>query len=115
MAIFNPAQFKTAAVRESIILGNSEHPVGELVVSMLAKPVPGRADLWYIRTISDKCTVTYRPADRSLCVYEFGFAEFRKHVEASTLPNLEVYDVPDTDKYVGNAVNRILRQIYELA
>ena len=115
MTIFNPAQFKTAATRESIVLGNSEHPVADLVVSLMAKPVPSRDDLWYIRTKSDAVTVTYRPSDRSLCVYEFGFAEFKQHVANKTLPNLEVYDVPQTDKYIGNAVNRVLRQIYELA
>ena len=115
MTIFNPAQFKTAAVRESIAIGNSEHPVGELVVSLLAKPVPSRSDLWYIRTISDKCTVTYRPADKSFCVYEFGFEAFKQHVKAGTLPNIDVYDIGDTDKYIGNEINRVLRQIYELA
>ena len=115
MTIFNAAQFKTAATRESIVLGNSEHPVADLVVSLMARPVPGRDDLWYIRTKSDSVTVTYRPSDRSLCVYEFGFEAFKQHVKDGTLPNIDVYDVPETDKWVGNAVNRILRQIYELA
>lgn len=113
--MFDPSKFATASVRESIAIGNSEHPVADLVVSLLARPVPGRDDLWYIRTKSDKCTVTYRPSDRSLCVYEFGFAEFKQHVANKTLPNIDVYDVPETDKWVGNEIDRVLRQIYELA
>ena len=108
--MFNPAAMST--VRESIAIGNSAHPVGELVVSLLAKPVPGLNDLWYIRTKSDTVTITYRPADRSLCFYEFGFAEFRKHVEDKTLPNIEVVDLDPSDKWIGNKINKELRTIY---
>lgn len=99
--MFDASAFK--AHRESIAIGNSEHPVGKLA-SLLAKPVPGRADLWYIRTKEDRQTVTFRPADRTLCFYDFSFEEFKKRVVEGTLPNLDVMTVPDTEKWIGNCV-----------
>lgn len=99
--MFDPAAFKTH--RESIAIGNSEHPVSA-VASLLARPVPGREDLWYIRTKGDRQTVTFRPADRSLCFYDFSFEEFKKHVSEGTLPNLDIIVVPDTEKWIGNYV-----------
>lgn len=110
--MFNPAAFSAPVRRESIVIGNSEHPVNELVVSLLAKPVPGCDDLWYVRTKKDTVTITYRPADKTMCFYEFGFAEFRKHVENKTLPNLDVIDIDPTSKYLGNEINRELRMYY---
>lgn len=104
--MFNPASFK--AHRESIVIGNSEHPVQQYVTGLLARPVPGRDDLWYIRTTTDDVTITYRPRDRSLCFYELSFAEFKAAVVAKTLPNVDVVDLPDTDKYIGNAIFREL-------
>lgn len=99
--MFDASAFK--ARREPIAIGNSEHPVAKLA-SLLAKPVPGRADLWYIRTKDDRQTVTFRPADRTLCFYDFSFEEFKKRVQAGTLPDLDVFMVPDTEKWIGNYV-----------
>lgn len=96
--------FEPSAHRESIAIGNSDHPVAKLVSSLMARPVPGRKDLWYIRTIKDDVTITYRPSDSSLCFYEFGFSEFKQRVLDNILPNLDVVTVPPTDKWVGNVV-----------
>lgn len=108
--MFNPAAMTTA--RESIVIGNNEHPVAKQVVSLLAKPVPGCADLWYVRTKKDTVTITYRPSDSTLCFYEFGFAQFRKHVEEKSLPSVEVVDLDPSDKWIGNKINKELRTIY---
>ena len=43
--MFDAKQFARSAVRESIAIGNSAHPVAEYVTGMLARPVPGREDL----------------------------------------------------------------------
>lgn len=109
--MFNPAAFVTAH-RESFTIGNSEHPVAKHVVSLLAKPVTGRSDLWYIRTKKDTVTITYRPSDSSLCFYEFGFAKFRKHVEEKTLPNIEPINVSKEDKWLGSVIVRELVACY---
>ena len=105
--MFDPASFARGG-RESIAVCNSAHPVAELLTSLLAKPVPGRVDLWYVRTKDDRTVVTYRPSDRTLSVYEMSFADFRKLVESRSLPSVDVLDVPETDKYIGNAVYRML-------
>ena len=105
--MFDPASFARGG-RESIAVCNSAHPVAELLTSLLAKPVPGRVDLWYVRTKDDQTVVTYRPSDRTLSVYEMSFADFRKLVESRSLPSVDVLDVPETDKYIGNAVYRML-------
>lgn len=110
--MFNPAIFASSMRRESIVLGNSDHPVGDLVVGLLAKPVPGCSDLWYVRTKKDTVTITYRPADDSLCFYELSFAEFRKHVEDKTLPSVEVVDNDPTSKNLGTTINRELRSVF---
>lgn len=102
--MFNPASFSTA--RESIVIGNSTHPVQEYVRGLYVYPVPGRVDLWYARSTADDVVVTYRQRDRTLCFYEMSFAEFKQHVEASTLPNVDVVEIPETDKYIGNAIWR---------
>ena len=104
--MFNPANFK--ANRESIVIGNSTHPVVEYVRGLYVYPVPGRTDLWYVRSTADDMVITYRLRDRTLCFYEMSFAEFKQHVEASTLPNVDVVDIPDTEKYIGNAIFREL-------
>lgn len=57
-------------------------------------------------------TITYRPADETLCFYELSFAEFRKHVEDKTLPNLEPIDNDPTSKNLGTTINRELRRCY---
>lgn len=100
--MFNPASFSTT--RESIVIGNSTHPVQEYVRGLYARPVPNRPDLWYVRTVSDAVTITYRPSDRTLCFYEFGFDVFKEHVKMGTLPYVEVVDVPDYDKHFGNTI-----------
>ena len=105
--MFDPASFARGG-RESIAVCNSAHPVAELLTSLLAKPVPGRVDLWYVRTKDDQTVVTYRPSDRTLSVYEMSFADFRKRVESQTLPAIEVLEIPDTDKYIGNVIYREL-------
>ena len=105
--MFDPASFARGG-RESIAVCNSAHPVAELLTSLLVKPVPGRVDLWYVRTKDDQTVVTYRPSDRTLSVYEMSFADFRKLVESRSLPSVDVLDVPETDKYIGNAVYRML-------
>ena len=105
--MFDPASFARGG-RESIAVCNSAHPVAKLLTSLLAKPVPGRVDLWYVRTKDDQTVVTYRPSDRTLSVYEMSFADFRKLVESRSLPSVDVLDVPETDKYIGNAVYRML-------
>ena len=105
--MFDPASFARGG-RESIAVCNSVHPVAELLTSLLAKPVPGRVDLWYVRTKDDQTVVTYRPSDRTLSVYEMSFADFRKLVESRSLPSVDVLDVPETDKYIGNAIYRTL-------
>ena len=105
--MFDPASFARGG-RESIAVCNSAHPVAELLTSLLAKPVPGRVDLWYVRTKDDQTVVTYRPSDRTLSVYEMSFADFRKLVESRSLPSVDVLDVPETDKYIGNAIYRTL-------
>lgn len=92
------------AKRESIVIGNSTHPVSKLVTSLLARPVPNRPELWYVRTVDDTVTITYRPGDATLCFYPFGFDQFKEHVKLNTLPNLEVVSVPDYDKYFGNTI-----------
>ena len=106
--MFDAKQFARSAVRESIAVCNSAHPVAELLTSLLAKPVPGREDLWYIRTKDDQTVVTYRPSDRTLSFYEMSFADFRSMVESHSLPSVDVLDIPETDKYIGNAVYRML-------
>ena len=106
--MFDAKQFARSAVRESIAIGNSAHPVAEYVTSMLARPVPGRDDLWYIRTKDDQTVITYRKSDRTLSFYEMSFADFRKLVESQTLPSIDVLEVPDTDKYIGNVICREL-------
>ena len=105
--MFDPASFARGG-RESIAVCNSVHPVAELLTSLLAKPVPGRVDLWYVRTKDDQTVVTYRPSDRTLSGYEMSFADFRKLVESRSLPSVDVLDVPETDKYIGNAIYRTL-------
>ena len=106
--MFDAKQFARSAVRESIAIGNSAHPVTEYVTGLLARPVPGREDLWYIRTKDDQTVITYRKSDRTLSVYEMSFADFRKRVESQTLPAIEVLEIPDTDKYIGNVIYREL-------
>ena len=101
-------QFARTAVRESIAIGNSAHPVAEYVTGMLARPVPGRDDLWYIRTKDDQTVITYRKSDRTLSFYEMSFADFRKQVESHALPSVDVLDIPETDKYIGNVIYRTL-------
>ena len=105
--MFDPASFARGG-RESIAVCNSAHPVAELLTSLLAKPVPGRVDLWYVRTKDDQTVVTYRPSDRTLSVYEMSFADFRGLVESHSLPSVDVLDIPETDKYIGNVVYRML-------
>ena len=105
--MFDPAAFK--ARREPIAIGNSEHPVGQ-VASLVARPVPGRDDLWYIRTHGDREVVTYRPSDHTLCFYNFSFEEFKKRVQEGTLPNLDIIQVPDNEKWIGNTVLMYLDQ-----
>ena len=106
--MFDPASFALKVGRESIAIGNSAHPVTEYVTGLLARPVPGREDLWYIRTKDDQTVITYRPSDRTLSFYEMSFADFRKLVESQTLPSIDVLEVPDTDKYIGNVICREL-------
>ena len=102
----------TASVnRASIAIGNSEHPVGKLVTSLLARPVPNRTDLWYVRTVSDKVTITYRPFDQSLCFYPFGFDVFKEHIKMGTLPHAEVVDIPENSKYIGSTILAELRDL----
>ena len=111
--MFDAKKFARSAVRESIAIGNSAHPVAEYATSMLARPVPGRDDLWYIRTKDDQTVITYRKSDRTLSFYEMSFADFRKKVESRSLPSVEVLVIPETDKYIGNAVYRTLSGIIE--
>lgn len=106
--MFDAKQFARSAVRESIAIGNSAHPVAEYVTNMLARPVPGREDLWYIRTKDDQTVITYRKSDRTLSFYEMSFADFRSMVESHSLPSVDVLDIPETDKYIGNAIYRAL-------
>lgn len=102
----------TASVnRTSIAIGNSEHPVGKLVTSLLARPVPNRTDLWYVRTVSDKVTITYRPFDQSLCFYPFGFDVFKEHIKMGTLPHAEAVDIPENSKYIGSTILAELRDL----
>ena len=111
--MFDAKQFARSAVRESIAIGNSAHPVAEYVTSLLARPVPGREDLWYIRTKDDQTVITYRKSDRTLSFYEMSFADFRRLVESRALPSVDVLDIPETDKYIGNTVYRMLSGIIE--
>ena len=90
--------------REAIAIAKSQHPVGKLVTSLLAKPVPNHPELWYVRTMTDTVTITYRPGDQSLCFYPFGFDVFKEHIKLGTLPNLEIVSMPDYDKYIGNTI-----------
>ena len=106
--MFDAKSFARKAVRESVAIGNSEHPVTEYVTSLLARPVPGREDLWYVRTKDDRTVVTYRKSDRTLSFYEMSFADFRSMVESQSLPSVDVLDIPETDKYIGNAIYRAL-------
>ena len=106
--MFDAKQFARSAVRESIAIGNSAHPVAEYVTGMLARPVPGREDLWYIRTKDDQTVITYRKSDRTLSFYEMSFADFRGLVESRALPSVDVLDIPETDKYIGNVIYRTL-------
>ena len=104
--------FAPTSARESIVIGNSEHPVAKLVTSLLAKPVPGHSDLWYVRTNKDNIVVTYRPRDKSLAFHEMSYLTFKEHVQANTLPLIDVVDIPDTDKWIGNAIYRELVDSY---
>ena len=108
--MFDPASFARKVGRESITIGNSAHPVTEYVTGLLARPVPGRDDLWYIRTKDDQMVITYRKSDQTLSFYEMSFADFRKRVESQTLPSIDVLDIPETDKYIGNVVYRVLSE-----
>ena len=110
--MFDPASFARGG-RESIAVCNSAHPVAELLTSLLAKPVPGRVDLWYIRTKDDQTVITYRKSDRTLSFYGMSFADFRRLVESRALPSVDVLDIPETDKYIGNTVYRMLSGIIE--
>ena len=105
--MFDPASFARGG-RESITIGNSAHPVLKYTAGLLARPVPGREDLWYIRTKDDQTVITYRKSDRTLAFYEMSFADFRKLVESQSLPSVDVLDIPETDKYIGNAIYRTL-------
>ena len=108
--MFNPSSFARKGGRESITIGNSVHPVLKYTAGLLARPVPGREDLWYIRTKDDQTVITYRPSDRTLSLYEMSFADFRKLVESQTLPSIDVLEIPETDKYIGNVVYRVLSE-----
>ena len=110
--MFDPSSFARGG-RESIAVCNSAHPVAELLTSLLAKPVPGRVDLWYIRTKDDQTVITYRKSDRTLSFYGMSFADFRSMVESHSLPSVDVLDIPETDKYIGNTVYRMLSGIIE--
>lgn len=93
-------QFVRSAVRESVTIGESAHPVAEYVTSLLACPVsereslwyvrtkddptiPGHEDLWHIRAKADQVIFTYRKSDRTLSCYMMSFADFRSMVVES--------------------------------
>ena len=80
---------------------------------MSTATVPGREDLWYIRTKDDQTVITYRKSDRTLSFYGMSFADFRRLVESRALPSVDVLDIPETDKYIGNTVYRMLSGIIE--
>lgn len=96
----------------SISICNSEHPIAQHA-SMNAKLIPGSSGIYYIRFKADKYVVTYRKADQSIAIHEMCFAEFKQHWDNKTLPFSEAIDVPETDKYIGNVLWRLLRDELE--
>ena len=91
----------------SITICNSEHPLAKHA-SMTAKRIPGTEGMYYIRFKADKHVVTYRRVDHSIGLHEMGFAEFKQHWDNQSLPFSEAIDVPETDKYIGNVIWRLL-------
>lgn len=102
--MFNPSTFSTH--KKSITICNNDHPVLKYVSSAIAKKVPGKEGLYYIRAKDDSFMFTYRETDNSVQLWQCTYEEFKNHIKNSTCPeNMpEVSDVPETDKYIGNVI-----------
>lgn len=98
--------FTTGAV-VSVTVCNSEHPLAKHA-SMSAKRIPNAVGMYYIRFKADEFVATYRSADHTLTLHEMSFAEFKRRWDERTLPHSEPIDIPETDKYIGNVLWRML-------
>lgn len=92
----------------SVTLCNSEHPLAKHIVWLSAKRIPGSTGMFFVKFVADRHVVTYREADRTIGIFNMSFAEFKQRWEAKTLPANDVYDVPDTDKHIANAIWRLI-------
>lgn len=105
--MFNPTTFTVA--NEVPVLGNSEHPVKDYVISLMAKRIPGNKGVFFILT-NDEKVITYRVSDRTLQFLDITFSEFKEIVNNKLpWPNPDNFvEVLETEKYIGNAVLRLL-------
>lgn len=113
--MFNPAQFKTYC--NAPIICNSAHPCAKYIESLVFKKIP-RKKLFYVRLLNDKGVVTYRQQDHSLMLWTCPFNIFKQAWEHKVPSKFvfdagyicsEVYDVSDTDKYIGNTVYQLIQ------
>lgn len=109
MSGFNPAMFQPAPVR-SIVLGNSQHPVMDIVEHHSFKRIPSKhlryEGVFYVVLKNDKGIFTYMGGHVPTIQYHpITLTELKALVKADKpLPNVsEVIDVRD-EKYIGNTV-----------
>lgn len=104
---FDAATFSIPAGRP--ILGNSEHPVYELVKHDLRR-IPGKPGMYYTVTKTG-VVVTYREADRTFAYTEFDLDTFKINlahggpwsVSADNMSTCE-----EREKHLGNALMRLI-------
>lgn len=112
--MFDAKRFAANFRPAGVTVCNSEHPLWPHIVDKTTRNIPGDDDLTYIRSVSDKWVASYRRSDKTVCVWEVSFVEFKGLVKAGTNSATLGYEpvaVPPTDKYIGNAIFRDLRMM----
>ena len=93
----------------SVVFGNSAHPIMGHMKDKTFKRIPGAEGLFYART-NYGGVISYRKQDHTI-QHHLSFMEFKNFIDNGTGESemTGIYDIPSTDKWIGNMMITALR------